>query len=85
MWLLLLAILSQSIDASYSCHKLNQGGYKELGAPLIKDINCKKIVIAKSLLFTPLLVFNDKQDKYWKIFLISGGGIGISLTIALDK
>lgn len=79
-WLLLIAILSQSLDAANTCHKLNSGNYKELN-PIFGQ-SCGQVIAVKSSLFTPFLFTNNKG---WKIGLIVGGGVGITLSIALDK
>jgi hypothetical protein len=79
-WLLLSAVLLQGLDAGYTCHKLNQGGYHETN-PLLGN-TCKDIIIRKTLFFTPLIIWNNKA---YKVGLIVGGGIGLSVSIALDK
>mgnify|MGYP003396565162 CR=1 FL=1 len=85
-WLLLSAVLLQGLDASYTCNKLSTGHYKEVGSYyLFGSTSCKKIVMAKSTLFVPLVLFDDKNDKRWKIFLMTTGGVGLSVSIALDK
>ena len=80
------AVLLQGLDGAYTCHKLNQGGYHEVGSYyLFGSTDCKKIVMAKSVLFIPPVLFDDKNDKRWKIFLMAGGGIGLSINIALHR
>ena len=78
-WLLLSAVLLQGLDAGYTCNKIRQG-YVEFN-PILGN-TCTSIITRKALAFTPLIFWDNK---YYKIGLVIGGGVGLSISIALDK
>lgn len=80
-WLLVLAILAQSADATYSCKAPNGG--RELN-PLLGQ-SCRSVVLRKSAAFTPILVLPPKYGVAWKAGLIGGGVGGLTVSIVLNK
>lgn len=72
MWLILFAILAQGLDAYSTCHALNHG-FRELN-PILGN-TCKSVITRKSLIVTPLLIWNNK---YVKIGLIGSGAFGFT-------
>ena len=67
----------QGLDAYSTCDKLNTGRYRELN-PILGN-TCKSVVTRKTLIVTPLLIWNKKQVK---IALAVGGGIGFTINIS---
>lgn len=59
MWLLLFAILGQSLDMYSTCRHLNNGTGREVNF-LLGD-TCKSVVLRKSAIITPLLILNKKS------------------------
>lgn len=75
--LIALAIILNTIDASYTCARLNRGD-KELN-PLFPN-NCAGIIAMKSgvLLVTPLF---KSHKKSWLIGITAGSSIGITISL----
>lgn len=80
MWLTIIALIAQLSDATLACNRLNTGNYYEAN-PILGD-TCKSVLIRKSLIVAPLLIWNNK---YAKISLITSGTLGVTLTLALDN
>lgn len=76
--LLILAIILNTLDASYTCARLHNGA-RELN-PLLPN-NCISIVSVKAALFIPIPFLSDKLEKVWLTGLTIGPSIGITISL----
>ena len=79
-WLWILAIVAQSADAGYSCHRLHQGA-REIN-PLFGQ-SCTRIIVTKAAVIGTVPLWPDKSQKWMLGALIVGGGVAVSVSITL--
>lgn len=79
-WFWILAIVAQSADAGYTCHRLANGA-RELNP--VYGQSCAQVVAVKSAGMASIALFPKSRQKWLLSAAIVNGGVGVGLTIAL--
>lgn len=82
-WLWILAIVAQLLDTGFTCQRLRQGGLET--NPWVPQ-SCIGITAIKGAMFASAAVQKSEDDKKFMLtVLIVGGGVGVTLSIALKE
>lgn len=80
-WFWILAIVAQSADLGYSCHRFKQGA-REVN-PFLPQ-SCVGIAAIKSAMFAAVPFQKTEDDKKFMLTVLAvGGGVAVTLSIAL--
>ena len=82
IWLWILAIVAQTADAGYTCHRLSQGA-REMN-PFLPQ-SCAGIVAMKSAALATAPLWPRSTQKWVLGALTVSGGVGLTLSIALKE
>ena len=79
IWLWILALVAQSADAGYTCHRLSQGA-REVNAVLPQS--CAGIVAIKSAAIITVPFWPASKQKWALTALTIYGGVGVGVSMA---